>query len=347
PMAKLREENGHKAPFKVDYFGVGTESWGCGANMEPEYYGCLFKRYNTYVRDYNSDFHTKRIASGPNVDDYHWTREVMNKVKNQADGIALHYYVIPTGHWNHKGSATEFDDAEYISTICKAYRMEELINNHLAVMQAVKPDAKTKLIVDEWGTWYDVEPGTNPGFLYQQSTMRDAIVAGVTLNIFNKHADKIMMANIAQTVNVLQSVILTDGEKMVKTPTYYVFKMFKEHQENTLIGSYLTTGDIKSENDNKSFPKLTESASLDENGTVYSTISNASITEGAEIECQIADTRIETIRAEIISADCRAKNDFDKAESVKCEDFTDFEATTDGFKAKIPPCSVVKFIINE
>ena len=177
--------------------------------------------------------------------------------------------------------------------------------------------------------------------------MRDAIVAGVTLNIFNKHADKIMMANIAQTVNVLQSVILTDGEKMVKTPTYYVFKMFKEHQENTLIGSYLTTGDIKSENDNKSFPKLTESASLDENGTVYSTISNASITEGAEIECQIADTHIETIRAEIISADCRAKNDFDKAETVKCEDFTDFESTADGFKAKIPPCSVVKFVINE
>ncbi|MBE6742589.1 MAG: alpha-N-arabinofuranosidase [Ruminococcaceae bacterium] len=348
PMSQLRAENGHKEPWKVDFFGVGNESWGCGGNMDPEYYGCLFKRYNTYVRDYQKGFHTQRIASGPNVADYHWTREVMDKVKNYADGIALHYYVVPTGNWNHKGSATEYDDDEYISTICKAYYMEELVNNHLAVMQAVKPDARTKLVVDEWGTWYDVEPGTNPGFLYQQSTMRDAIVAGVTLNIFNKHADRIIMANIAQTVNVLQSVILTDGEKMVKTPTYYVFKMFKEHQENTLVGSYLTTSEIESKNDrNKKFPKLTESASVDENGVIYSTISNASLNEASEIKCQIADTEIKSIRAEIITAPARAKNDFGKDEDVKCVAFTDFEATADGFTANIPACSVVKFIINE
>ena len=348
PMAQLRAENGHKEPWKLKYFGVGNESWGCGGNMDPEYYGCLFKRYNTYVRDYQSGVHTKRIACGPNAGDYHWTREVMDKVKNHAEGISLHYYTLPTGNWDHKGSATEYDDDEYISTICKAYHIEELISNHLAVMQSVKPDAKTKLIIDEWGTWYDVEPGTNPGFLYQQSTMRDAIVAGVSLNIFNKHADKIMMANIAQTVNVLQAVILTEGDKMVKTPTYYVFKMFKEHQENTLVGSYLTTAEIESKNDgNKKFPKLTESASVDENGVIYSTVSNASLTDGEEIKCQVADTEIKSIRAEIITAPARAKNDFGKEENVKCEAFTDFEATADGFKANIPPCSVVKFVINE
>lgn len=230
PMAELRKQNGSEKPWKINYFGVGNESWGCGGNMDPEYYGCLYKRYNTYVRDYNSNNKIKRIACGPNVDDYHWTREVMDKVKHHAQGISLHYYTIPGDTWEHKGSATEFDTKEYYKTLAKAYRIEELINNHIAVMNSVNPQQWVNLVVDEWGTWYDVEPGTNPGFLYQQNTMRDAMVAALTLNIFNKHSDRIMMANIAQTVNVLQAMILTDAQKMVLTPTYYVFKMFKEHQ---------------------------------------------------------------------------------------------------------------------
>ena len=233
PMAELRKQNGSEKPWKINYFGVGNESWGCGGNMDPEYYGCLYKRYNTYVRDYNSNNKIKRIACGPNVDDYHWTREVMDKVKHHAQGISLHYYTIPGDTWEHKGSATEFDTKEYYKTLAKAYRIEELINNHIAVMNSVNPQQWVNLVVDEWGTWYDVEPGTNPGFLYQQNTMRDAMVAALTLNIFNKHSDRIMMANIAQTVNVLQAMILTDAQKMVLTPTYYVFKMFKEHLENT------------------------------------------------------------------------------------------------------------------
>ena len=228
PMAELRKQNGSEKPWKINYFGVGNESWGCGGNMDPEYYGCLYKRYNTYVRDYNSNNKIKRIACGPNVDDYHWTREVMDKVKHHAQGISLHYYTIPGDTWEHKGSATEFDTKEYYKTLAKAYRIEELINNHISVMNSVNPQQWVNLVVDEWGTWYDVEPGTNPGFLYQQNTMRDAMVAALTLNIFNKHSDRIMMANIAQTVNVLQAMILTDAQKMVLTPTYYVFKMFKD-----------------------------------------------------------------------------------------------------------------------
>ena len=235
PMAELRKQNGSEKPWKINYFGVGNESWGCGGNMDPEYYGCLYKRYNTYVRDYNSNNKIKRIACGPNVDDYHWTREVMDKVKHHAQGISLHYYTIPGDTWEHKGSATEFDTKEYYKTLAKAYRIEELINNHISVMNSVNPQQWVNLVVDEWGTWYDVEPGTNPGFLYQQNTMRDAMVAALTLNIFNKHSDRIMMANIAQTVNVLQAMILTDAQKMVLTPTYYVFKMFKEHQNLSLI----------------------------------------------------------------------------------------------------------------
>lgn len=347
PMAELRAENGHKEPWKIKYFGVGNESWGCGGNMDPEYYGDLFKRYNTYVRDYDSNYHINRIACGPNGNNYHWTKQVMDKVKYHANGLALHYYTVPTGNWEHKGSATEFDEAEYDSTISNAYEMELLVTNHIKMMDSVKPDHKVKLVIDEWGTWFDVEPGTNPGFLYQQSTMRDAVVAGLTLNIFNKHADRIMMANIAQTVNVLQAVILTDGDKMVLTPTYHIFKMYKDHQENTLVGSFLTTKELTSEmNNKKSYPQLTESASIDENGVVYSTITNCSASEAVEIKCQVADTSVTEITAEILTGDIHDKNDFENGERVTVKAFNDFEMTADGFIATIPACSIVKFIIK-
>ena len=346
PMAELRKKNGHEKPWKIKYFGVGNESWGCGGHMDPEYYGCLFKRYNTYVRDYSSDNRIKRIACRPNVDDYHWTKEVMDKVKHHARGISLHYYTIPGDSWEHKGSATDFDRNEYYKTISRAYRMEELINNHLAVMDCINPQRWVKLIVDEWGTWYDVEPGTNPGFLYQQNTMRDAIVAGVTLNIFNKHADRIMMANIAQTVNVLQSVILTDGDKMVLTPTYHIFKMYKEHQENTLIGSYITSEMQYSKEDKREYPIITESASVDENGVIYSTITNSSADKKIKIKCQVADTSVNSIKAEILTGEIHDLNDFNKTDRVKTVEFTDFKKNRDGFTATIPACSVVKFIIN-
>ena len=270
----------------------------------------------------------------------------MDKVKHHANGISLHYYTLPTGRWDHKGSATVFDKKEYNSTVCKAYFMEELITNHLAMMDSINPQRWVKLIIDEWGTWYDVEPGTNPGFLYQQNTMRDAVVAGLTLNIFNKHADRIMMANIAQTVNVLQSVILTDGERMIKTPTYYVFKMYKEHQNNTLIGSYITTCELNSVNDNKTFPQLIESASIDDNGVIYSTITNTSSDKSAKIKCQIADTKVNDIYAEIITGECHQYNDFDDSDNVKTVEFTDFRKFKDGFTANIPACSVVKFVIK-
>ena len=347
PMAELRAKNGNKKPWKLNYFGVGNESWACGGNMDPEYYGCLFKRYNTYCRNYNANEYIKRIACGPNVDDYHWTKQVMDKVKHHADGISLHYYTIPKGDWFNKGSATEFDNKEYISTICKAYRMQELIENHVAMMESVLPHNRVKLVVDEWGTWYDVEPGTNPGFLYQQSTMRDAIVAALTLNIFNKHADRLMMCNIAQTVNVLQSVILTEGDKMVKTPTYHVFKMYKEHQDNTLIGSFITSEMIKSENDGgKEFPQLIESASIDENGVIYSTITNTSSTKSAKVRCQIADRKVKSIKAEILTGECHDKNDFKNGNNVKTVEFTDFRKLSDGFSVTLPACSVVKFTVE-
>ncbi|MCH5314302.1 MAG: alpha-N-arabinofuranosidase [Eubacterium sp.] len=346
PMAELRKKNGREKPWKIKYFGVGNESWGCGGNMDPEYYGCLYKRYNSFVKNYDPENRIKRIACGPNVDDYHWMREVMIKVKHQAQGISLHYYTIPGDTWENKGSATQFDTNEYYKTICKAYRMEELINQHITVMNSVNPQQWVNLVVDEWGTWFDVEPGTNPGFLYQQNTMRDAIVAALTLNIFNKHSDRIIMANIAQTVNVLQSVILTEADKMVLTPTYHIFKMYKDHQENTLIGSYITTDKVQTKDNKYSCPNLIESASVDENGVIYSTITNVSASKSEKIKCQIADTKVKSIKAEILTGDIHDKNDFENTDAVKTVEFTDFRKLSDGFSATIPPCSVVKFIIE-
>ena len=346
PMAELRKQNGSEKPWKINYFGVGNESWGCGGNMDPEYYGCLYKRYNTYVRDYNSNNKIKRIACGPNVDDYHWTREVMDKVKHHAQGISLHYYTIPGDTWEHKGSATEFDTKEYYKTLAKAYRIEELINNHIAVMNSVNPQQWVNLVVDEWGTWYDVEPGTNPGFLYQQNTMRDAMVAALTLNIFNKHSDRIMMANIAQTVNVLQSMILTDAQKMVLTPTYYVFKMFKEHEKNMLLGSFITTDKIDSKEAKRSCPQLIESASIDENDIIYSTVVNVADKKSAKIKCQIADKKVKNIKAYVLNGDIHDKNDFENTNAVEIKDFYDFRQLKDGFTATLPACSVVKFVIE-
>lgn len=344
PMSELRKKNGAEHPWKLTYFGVGNESWGCGGNMYGDYYGDLFRRYNTYVRDYDSKNRIYRVACGPNAFDFKWTEQVMRKVRDRANGLSLHYYTVPHT-WRQKGSSTEFDTKEYYLTVTKAYRMEELVRRHTEIMNALDPQKRVDLIVDEWGTWYDVEPGTNPGFLYQLNTMRDAIVAALTLNIFNKHADRVKMANIAQTVNVLQAVILTEGDKMVLTPTYHVFKMYKDHQNNTLLGSYITTGEVAS--DEFKAPQLIESASVDENGVIYSTVTNISAAKKSKIKCQIADTKVQSIRAEILTGDIHAKNDFDNTDCVKPEEFTGFRKLSDGFAAELPPCSVVKFVINE
>ncbi len=209
PMANLRRKNGRDEPWRLPYFGVGNENWGCGGAMRPQYYADLYRRYQSYVRNLSGNTIFK-IACGPGTADYVWTevlmREagshmpwseaLMRKVTSYMDGLSLHYYAIP-GTWNAKGSATSFDESVWFSTLSKCLRMEELIRRHSTIMDRYDPDKHVALIVDEWGTWYDVEPGTNPGFLYQQNTMRDALVAGLTLNIFNTHCERVQMANLA------------------------------------------------------------------------------------------------------------------------------------------------------
>ncbi|NMA34672.1 MAG: alpha-N-arabinofuranosidase, partial [Clostridiaceae bacterium] len=234
PMADLRKANGREEPWKLKYFGIGNENWGCGGNMRAEYYADVYKRYATYVRNFG-DNRIFKIACGSGNFDTNWTEVLMREAGRFMDGLSLHWYTIPTGNWSDKGSATEFGEDEWFGAMRNTLIMEKLIAMHSNIMDKYDPEKKVAMIVDEWGTWCNVEPGTNPGFLFQQNSVRDALVAGINLNIFNSHCDRVQMANIAQLINVLQSVILTEGEKMVLTPTYHVFDMYKEHMGNKLL----------------------------------------------------------------------------------------------------------------
>ena len=346
PMAELRAKNGHEKPWKVDFFGVGNESWGCGGNMNPDFYANEYRRYQTFIRDYKTGEHIEKICCGANVDDYEWTKEVLDTCFRHSlpfqhgfmDGLSLHYYVHPEG-WDVKGSATDFDETVWYKTLNKALYMEELIQRHGAIMDTYDPEKKIGMIVDEWGTWYTCEPGTNPGFLYQQNTMRDALVAGITLNIFNKHSDRVKMANLAQMVNVLQSVLLTEGEKMVKTPTYHIFNMYKHHQDAELLDSHMETKTIGTGEWN--VPNLTESVSVAEDGTLHITLTNLYLEEDYDIDTTILDKAVSQVRGEIVTGEMHAKNTFEEPETVTVETFDKAELTEGGLKFTIPKCSVV------
>ncbi len=351
PMAKLREENGHKEPWKVKYFGVGNENWGCGGNMRPEYYADLYRRFATYVRNYGEN-RVYKIACGPNVDDYHWTEAVMRAAGRHTNAISLHYYVHPRG-WAEKGPSIDFDDKEYYITIAKAVYMDTLIKNHLGIMDRYDPMHRVGLVIDEWGAWYTCEPGTNPGFLYQQNTMRDAIVAAYTLNIFNSHADRVVMANLAQIVNVIQSVILTEGDKMLLTPTYHVFDLYKAHQDAVLLDSWLETEEIgRARMGEHPFapeitcPNLSASAS-EKDGVITVTISNASLTETYPVDCSFVGKSGEAVTGRILaSARANDHNTFDEPELVKIKPFDAFRLDGESLRFDIPPCSVMEITVK-
>ncbi|XCP86905.1 alpha-L-arabinofuranosidase C-terminal domain-containing protein [Roseburia hominis] len=360
PMAKLRAENGHEEPWKVDYFGVGNENWGCGGNMTPEYYANEYRRYQTYVRDYSQHSmdpqeHIKpsilKVCCGPNVDDYEWTRGVLETCFRHSegsphgfmDGLSLHYYVHPEG-WVKKGSATDFDEKVWYKTLSKALYMDELIRRHGAIMDEFDPNKEIAMIVDEWGTWFTVEPGTNPGFLYQQNTIRDALVAGITLNIFNKHSDRVRMANIAQIVNVLQAMLLTEGDKMIKTPTYHIFDMYKCHQDAQLVESWIDTKTIGLEEEYM-VPNLTESVSIGEDGKLHITVTNLSVEEASEIDAVI-DCRVSSVTGEIVTGEMHEMNTFEDPGRVQLQKFDAVEMNEKGLRFVAPPCSVLHLTVE-
>ena len=328
-LVELRKKNGREKPWKVKYIGIGNENWGGGGSMDADYYASEYKRYQQFCKEYSGNTLYK-IACGPNADDYHWTSELMSRINHwHAKGISLHYYTLPSGNFDQKGSSTDFTEKEYYATISQTLRIEEIIKGHLRIMDQLDPDHNIDLVVDEWGAWYDVEPGTNPGFLYQQNTMRDAIIAALNLNIFNKHSDRISMANIAQVVNVLQAMILTEDAKIIKTPTYEVFYMFKEHQDATLVESSIDS--LSTGCEDITVPALSESVSIEkaqENiGNIKKiTIShaNTSLSEGTEIEICLPNADQVTSDASISlrHEEVHAYNTFEEPENVKRTEIT-------------------------
>ena len=343
PMAELRRQNGREEPWKIRYFGVGNESWGCGGNMRPSYYADEFRRYQTFLRNYGEN-KLYKIACGPNVDDYTWTDTVMEIAGRYMDAITLHYYTLPNDDWDHKGSALVFNREEYYRTLRKALRMEELLQKHIQIMDRRDPEKRVGLIVDEWGAWYDVEPGTNPGFLYQQNTMRDALVAAATLNIFNQHSDRVVMANIAQLVNVLQSVILTEGDKMVKTPTYHVFDLYKEHQDATLVYSQIETASTGTETEQ--VPQISVSVSMDEQGVLHATLANLSDEEADLAELVFVNFVPTSVEGEALCGKPADHNDFTAPDAVHLEPLTDVRVENGRVLARMPACSVARLTIR-
>lgn len=339
PMVELRHKNGQENPWKIKYLGIGNESWGCGGNMEPEFYCNNYKQYATFCRNYSGN-ELYKIACGPSADDYNWTEVCMKKIgPDRMNGLSLHYYTLPTGNWEHKGSSTDFTEKEYYDTLKSTYKMEELIVRHSEIMNRYDPDCKVALIVDEWGCWYDVEPGTNPGFLYQLNTMRDAIIAAINLNLFNHYSKRVRMANIAQAVNVLQAIVLTEGNITVKTPTYHVFDLFKNHMDNTLIYSHIDTDYTPDQ-----IPTISQSASMDEKGNIVITLANCSLSEEYTVNLRGLGT-VKKASGRILCDEVHTCNTFDSPN--KCS-IKELSVSLNGQEPSVilPACSVAEIVLE-
>src|SRR6185437_5505338 len=319
-VAQMRKLNGHPAPYKVTFWGIGNESWGCGGNMTPEFYSDQFKRYAAFAKNYPGA-PLKKIASGPNSEDYNWTEVCMKNIPSRMMwGLSLHYYTVPTGNWSKKGSATNFSESEYFGTMERCLKMEELVTKHSAIMDKYDPAKRVALVVDEWGVWTDAEPGTNPGFLYQQNSLRDALIAATTLNIFNNHCDRVRAAALAQTINVLQSLILTDKDKMLLTPTYYIFDMYKVHQDARYLPVKLSSPDY--EVDGKKIPAINVSASQDAAGKVHISLVNLDMHNNITISTSLKDIQWKAVTGQILtSANITDINTFQEPQKLHIENF--------------------------
>jgi alpha-N-arabinofuranosidase len=339
PMSDLRKTNGRDKPWIAKFWGVGNEAWGCGGNMKPEYYANIFRQYATFMTDWGNSYKLFRVASGANGADYNWTEVLMRDIPhNMLEGVALHHYSVID--WGKKGSATAFSEEEYFKTMNAALRMEELVTRHSTIMDKYDPQKKVALVVDEWGGWYTVEPGTNPGFLYQQNTMRDAMIAGTTLHIFQKHCDRVRIANLAQTVNVLQAVVLTEGEKMLLTPTYHVLEMFNVHQDAVLVPLDVHVNDYTF--GGQKLPAVSASASRDKAGRVHISLVNIDPNRSQEVSVTIRGLKASGVSGRILtSGKVQDHNTFDNPNFIKPAEFKGATLSGDVLKVSLPPVSVV------
>ncbi|MEE9169379.1 MAG: alpha-N-arabinofuranosidase [bacterium] len=343
-LADLRRKNGRAEPWKISFWGVGNENWGCGGKMRPEYYADLYRRYQNALHDFGKN-RLFRIACGAYEADYQWTEVLMREAAEQMNGLSLHYYTIP-GTWQEKGSATQFGEDEWFATLKKSMFMDEIVQKHGTIMDKYDPDKRVGLVVDEWGTWHDAEAGTNEKFLYQQNTLRDALAAGLTLNIFNRHCDRVKMANIAQTVNVLQAMVLTKDEKMIVTPTYHVFGMFAVHQDATLLPLNMSSTEYS--HGDESIPALNASASRDADGLIHISLCNLNPNNAMDLKCELRGAKPTRVSGQILTAaEMNARNTFENPEAVKPAAFDCARLDGEDVVLEQPPKSIVVLEIAE
>ena len=339
PMADLRRRNGQDAPFNVRFWGLGNEAWGCGGNMRPEYYADELKRYASFLPSYGP-VRPFRVAVGPTDADYNWTEVIMREAAYMIDGLDMHHYTL-AGPWAAKGSATAFTETQWFRSMHNAIAVDEMIRRHAGIMDKYDPRKRVALIVGEWGAWHDQEPGSHPGFLYQQNTMRDALVAAASLDIFNHHADRVRGANIAQMVNVLQAMILTDGGRMLLTPTYHVFEMYTVHHDAVLLplrvasNSWYVLGA-------DSIPAVSASASRDKQGVVHVTVSNLDPVKSHTAVIELGSVRASSATGRILTGpEMNSYNSFDKPDVVKPVPFTGARVANGELTVTLPPHAVV------
>lgn len=343
-LARERRANGREEPWKVPFFGVGNETWGCGGHMTPAYYTDLYKRYATFLKA-PGDRRPKRIASGGSDVQTHWTEALAAGAREHMDGISHHYYTLPTGDWDKKGQATGFPEQEWISTLSRTMLVDGYLTANEAVLDEHDPDGKIGLYLDEWGTWYDAPEGGAPGMLWQQNSIRDALVAALNFNIFHRHTRRLHMANIAQTVNVLQAVVLTDGAKMVLTPTYHAFEMYIPFQGARFVPLELgevpdyTLGD-------ETVPQLSTTAALTSDGVLVLGLVNLHASEAIEVETGLAGFAATAANGRVLAGDAiDTHNTFEAPDAVQPEALT-VELDGNAFHVTLPPRSVAVILLQ-
>jgi alpha-N-arabinofuranosidase len=335
-LAELRRANGRDAPWRVPFFGVGNESWGCGGNMRPSYYADLYRRTAEFLKVRGQT--TSKVASGGQGALTEWTEE-LSQIRTNIDGISHHYYTTPSGVWAAKGSATEFDEDEWISTLWRALRVEDHIAAQEAILERNDPDGRIGLYLDEWGTWYDATPGTSA--LYQQNTLRDAFVAALHFHVLHRHAERLRMANIAQTVNVLQAMILTQGDALVLTPTYHLFDLYIPFQDATSLPvSYdarpdYALGDYR-------VPAVSATAARGTDGKLYASIANLHPREAVDIELSFAGAAVGKPSARLLTAEAmNSHNTFAAPGTVELAPFDGVVADGDTWTLTLPAKAIV------
>lgn len=340
PMVDARKKDGREKPWKIDYMGIGNESWGCGGNMTAAYYSDLYRQYSGYALLYTNGTNPIRVACGANGDSPEWTNEVMKNCTWNTEAISLHYYTLPTNDWGKKGSDRDFAEDQYFSTLKNAVHINDVINHQLVEMDKFDKNHKVKLMVDEWGIWTDPEPGTIPGHLYQQNTMRDALVASSSFDIFNSHADRIGMANIAQMINVLQAMILTKGDKMVLTPTYHVFKMYAPHQNADYIPVNYVSPKYTLNGESIDAVNMTLSKKSNE---FYLTISNKDCKNKQTITLDLSKLKASQIASAKILTSKKFNdfNSFEAPQTIKPADFKGASVKKGILTIELPAMSIV------